>query len=48
MPGYAMPPKLKVTASPRGGVGSNWKRTGSPQEDELDSAGLDGEPAIPR
>lgn len=40
-----MTPKLKVTASPRGVVESNWKRTGSPQDDELDSAGCDDEPA---
>ena len=45
MPGQAMTPKLKVTASLRGGVESNWKRTGSPQDDELDSAGYDDEPA---
>jgi hypothetical protein len=48
VPGQAMTPKLKVTASLRSGVESNWKRTGSPQDDELDSAGSDGEPAIPR
>jgi hypothetical protein len=42
-----MTPKLKVTASLRSGVESNRKRTGSPQDDELDSAGSDGEPAIP-
>ena len=47
VPGQAMTLKLKVTASSRGGVGSNRKRTGSPQDDELDSAGSDGEPAIP-
>lgn len=47
VPGQAMTPKLKVTASPRGGVESNRKRTGSPQDDELDSAGSDGELAIP-
>ena len=40
-----MTPKLKVTASSRGGVGSNRKRTGSPQDNELDSAGCDDEPA---
>src|SRR6266704_6756903 len=45
VPGQAMTPKLKVTASSRGGVGSNRKRTGSPQDDELDSAGYDDEPA---
>ncbi len=45
--GQAMTPKLKETASSRGGVGSNRKRTGSPQDNELDSAGSDGEPAIP-
>ena len=37
--------KLKVTASSRGGVGSNQRRTGSPQDNELDSAGCDDEPA---
>lgn len=47
MPGQAMTPKLKVTASSQGGVESNRKRTGSPQDDELDSAERDGEPAIP-
>ena len=47
MPGQAMPPKRKVTASLRSGVGSNRKQTGSPQDDELDSAESDGEPAIP-
>ena len=26
-------------------MGSNWRRTGGPQDDELDSAGCDGEPA---
>ena len=40
-----MTPKLKVTASSRGGVESNRKRTGSPQDNELDSAGCDDEPA---
>ena len=47
VPGQAMTPKRKVTASLRSGVGSNRKRTGSPQDNELDSAGSDGEPAIP-
>lgn len=42
-----MTPKLKVTASLRSGVESNRKRTDSPQDDELDSAESDGEPAIP-
>jgi hypothetical protein len=37
--------KLKVTASPRGGVGSNRRRTDSPQDDEPDSAACSGEPA---
>ena len=40
-----MTAKLKVTASSRGGVESNRKRTGSPQDNELDSAGCDDEPA---
>jgi len=39
--------KRKVTASPRGGVGSNRTRTGSLQEDEPDSAECGGEPAMP-
>jgi hypothetical protein len=47
VPGQAMTPKLKVTASSRGGVESNRRRTGSPQDDELDSAESDGEPATP-
>ena len=38
-------PKSKVTASPRGGVESNRRRTGSPQDDEPVSAGWIGEPA---
>jgi hypothetical protein len=38
-----MTSKLKVTASPRGGVESNRKRIGSPQDDELDSAGCGDE-----
>jgi hypothetical protein len=37
--------KRKVTASPRGGVGSNRTRTCGPQEDEPDSAACRGEPA---
>ena len=45
VPGQAMTPKLKVTASSRGGVESNRKRTGSPQDNELDSAGCGDEPA---
>jgi hypothetical protein len=45
VPGQAMTPKLKVTASLRSGVESNRKRTGSPQDNELDSAGCDDEPA---
>ena len=45
VPGQAKTPKLKVTASSRGGVESNWKRTGGPQENELDSAGCRDEPA---
>jgi hypothetical protein len=45
VPGQAMTPKLKVTASSRGGVESNRKRTGSPQDNELDSAGWYDEPA---
>jgi hypothetical protein len=40
-----MTPKPKVTASSRGGVGSNRKRTGSPQDNELDSAVCNDEPA---
>ena len=32
--------KPKVTASPRGGVGSNRRRTGSLQENEPDSASV--------
>ena len=47
MPGQAMTPKLKVAALSRGEVESNRKRTGSPQDNELDSAGRDGEPAVP-
>jgi hypothetical protein len=39
--------KPKVTASPRGGVGSNRRRTDSPQDDEPVSAGWRGEPARP-
>jgi len=46
--GQAKTPKLKVTASSRGEVESNWKRTGGPQDNELDSAGCDDEPAHPR
>ena len=38
--------KRKVTASPRGGVGSNRTRTGSPQEYETDSAACCGELAM--
>ena len=37
--------KLKVTASPRGGVGSNRRRTDSPQGNEPGSAACSGEPA---
>ena len=37
--------KLKVTASPRGGVGSNRRRTDSPKGDEPVSAACGGEPA---
>jgi hypothetical protein len=37
--------KLKVTASPRGGVESNRRRMDSPQDDEPDSAACAGEPA---
>jgi len=40
--------KPKVTASPRGGVGSNRRRTDSLQEDEPDSAACGGEPATLR
>lgn len=43
--GEAKTPKPKVTASLRGGVESNWKRTGGPQDNELDSAGCGDEPA---
>ena len=43
-----MTSKLKVTALLRGGVGSNRRRTGSPQDDELDSAVWCDEPARSR
>jgi hypothetical protein len=43
--GQAKTPKLKVTASLRSGVASNRKRTGGPQDNELDSAGCGDEPA---
>jgi len=40
--------KPKVTALSRGGVESNWKRTGRLQDDEPVSAGCVGEPATVR
>lgn len=48
LPGDALSRKPKVTASPRGGVESNRRRTCSPRDEERDSAGRSDEPSRDR